>query len=216
MTPRSICGAIAIVVFGCGLVAAGAAQAQQRRDGNLLPQAQSGEVVVAGCLVRGSQIRGGEKERYILALPKKGPVDSVPDGSCSADAGADALDIDNEEKGPITDAALGRWVEIRGRLERETSTNPDNLRELDVAAFRLLPVVPPRAAAAPAPAPAPAARPAPPVQVDPPAARVEPAPAAPARELPRTASPVPMVGLAGVLLLTGGLALRSFRSRGQE
>jgi hypothetical protein len=168
--------------------------------------------------MRGPQIRGGEKERYVLALPRRGPVDSVPDGTCTAANGAAALDIDNEEKGPITDAALGHWVEIRGRLERETDQNPDNLRELDVLAFRLIPVVAPRAAApAPAPAPAPAAAPAPAPAPAPVAAAPAPAPAPePPRALPRTASPLPLVGLAGMLLLAGGLALRSFRFRGQQ
>ena len=61
----------------------------------------------------------------------------------------------------MTDAMLGRVIEISGRLERETSTDPDNLRELDVAAARVVPVVPPRVAAAPAPAPQPAAIPEP-------------------------------------------------------
>ncbi len=38
---------------------------------------------------------------------------------------------------------LGRWVEIGGRLEKETSKDPDNLRELDVVSFKMVPVVPP-------------------------------------------------------------------------
>ena len=61
---------------------------------------------------------------------------------CTADAGADALDLDNTNRG-VTDAMLGRWVQISGRLESETSKDPDNLRELDVASISLVPVVPP-------------------------------------------------------------------------
>ena len=100
-------------------------------------------------------VRGGKKDKYVLARPKKGPVASVPEASCTADPGADALTVDNPEKGDITDSALGRWVEIGGRLEKETSKDPDNLRELDVATFKLVPVVvPPPPAAATAPAPA--------------------------------------------------------------
>ena len=83
------------------------------------------------------------KDKYVLARPKRGPVASVPEASCTADPGADALMVDNPEKGNITDSALGRWVEIGGRLEKETSTDPDNLRELDVATFKLVPVVVP-------------------------------------------------------------------------
>jgi hypothetical protein len=70
-------------------------------------------------------------------------------------------------------------------------------------------------AAAPAPPPAPkAAAPAPP----PPAAEAAPAPAAaeaaPAKKkLPKTASPVPLAGLAGGLSLLAGLGLRLRRAR---
>ena len=54
------------------------------------------------------------------------------------------------KKRPLTDSMLGRWVEITGRLESETSKNPDNLRELDVLSSRMVPVVvPPTAAATP-------------------------------------------------------------------
>lgn len=61
-------------------------------------------------------------------------------------------------------------------------------------------------AAAPPPPPPPAAAPAPP----PPA----PAPApAPEKKLPKTASPVPLAGLAGALSLLAGLGLRLRRSR---
>ena len=49
---------------------------------------------------------------------------------------------------------LGRWVEISGRLESETSKDPDNLRELDVLTFKMVPVVAPRPAAANLPPPA--------------------------------------------------------------
>jgi hypothetical protein len=145
----------------------------------------------------------------------------VPEATCTADPGADALTLDNPDKAGVNDSALGRWVEIGGRLERETSKDPDNLRELDVASFKLVPVVlPPRPAAAPAPAPAPrttpppaaAARPAP-VPAPAPAAAPAPAPAPAPRTLPKTASYVPVIGLAGLLSLAAGLMLRSFRLR---
>ena len=75
------------------------------------------------------------------------------------DAGADALQLDNAEKGPITASMIGKWVQISGRLERETSRYRHR-RELDVATVRVVPVVVPRQAACP-PAPAPAPAPAP-------------------------------------------------------
>jgi hypothetical protein len=201
-----------VVVFAFGVVTVGPAYAQ-RRDGSLLPQDQSGDVTTVGCLVRGSQVKGGNKDQYALARPRKGPVASVPEATCTADPSADALELDNTNRG-VTDAMLGRWVQVSGRLESETSKDPDNLRELDVASIRLVPVVPPKTAAAPTPAPA-AAPPAAPA----PAARApEPTPAPAAttsepRTLPKTASPIPAVGLAGLLSLAMGFTLRSFRLR---
>ena len=204
---------VTVGVVAIGVVTVGPAYAQ-RRDGNLLPQENSGQVVAVGCLVRGDSVRGGKKDKYVLARPKRGPVASVAEASCSADPGADALTIDNPEKGNITDAALGRWVEIGGRLERETDKNPDNLRELDVATFKLVAVVVP---AKPTPQPTPA-----PVAESRPAPRAEAAatPAAPMPEppktLPKTASQMPAIGLAGLLSLAAGLMLRSFRLRQRE
>ena len=213
MTLQHVYGAT-VVVFAFGVVTVGPAYAQ-RRDGNLLPQNQSGQVIAVGCLVKGNAVRGGKKDKYVLARPKKGPVGSVPEATCTADAGADALTLDNPEKAKMTDAMVGHWVQITGRLESETSKNPDNLRELDVATAKMVPVVVPRPAAAAAPAPEPgqppAARPTP---APAPAATAAP-PAAPAepRKLPKTASQLPAMGLAGLLSLAAGLMLRSFRLR---
>lgn len=212
--PRFICGAVAAVVVAGGMLTVESAAAQQRRDGELLPKDQRGEVVVVGCLVRGKTIRGGETQTYVLANPRKGPVASVPDGNCSADSGAPALNIDKRQRVNMTDAALGRWVEIKGNLEKETDPNPDNLREIDVMTFKLVPVVPPTAGAAAAPAAKPAAAAQPAAQA--PAAPAAAAPATAPKTLPKTASPVPLAGLVGLLLVAGGLALRSFRLRGQQ
>jgi hypothetical protein len=210
---------VVAIAFG---VTVGTASAQIR-DGGILPQDQSGVVTVAGCLVRGNQVRGGKEKDYVLANPRRGPIDSVPEKACTADAGGNALVVDNPEKAKMTDAMLGRWVEITGRLERERSTDPDNLRELDVNSARLVPVVPPRVAAAPAPRPAaPAPRPAAPAPIPEAAAPVSaPPPEAPvptagqAPVLPQTASPIQSIGLIGLLALAAGLSLRAFRSRQQ-
>ena len=202
-----------VVVFAVSLVAVGPAYAQ-RRDGSLLPQNQSGQVTAVGCLVRGDAVRGGKKDKYTLARPRRGPVASVPEATCTVDPGADALTLDNPEKANITDAMIGHWVEIGGRLESETDKDPDNLRELDVLTAKLVPVVIPRPAAQPAPARAgraagdrrrrrrrrrrPWHR-----------SRHPPAP----KKLPKTASPVPAMGLVGLLSLAVGFTLRSFRLR---
>ena len=219
MTLQYVYG-VTVGVFAFGVVAVGPAYAQ-RRDGSLLPQNQSGQVTAVGCLVRGDAVRGGKPDKYALARVRKGPITSVPEATCTADAGADALMLDNPEKAKITDAMLGRWVEIGGMLERETGKNPDDLRELDVASFKLVPVVlPPRPTAPPSEPPAAAARPAP----RPPAPAAAPRAAAPApaptpapapapKVLPKTASYSPAIGLAGLFLLAAGLVLRSFRLR---
>jgi hypothetical protein len=216
MTLQNVYGA-AIVVFAFGVVTVGPAYAQ-RRDGSLLPQEQSGEVTAVGCLVRGDAVRGGKKDKYVLARPRRGPVANVAEPTCTADPGADALTLDNPEKANMDDSMIGHWIEISGKLERETDKNPDNLRELDVLSARLVPVViPPRPAPAPRPAPEPArpvAEPRPTPQAHAPAPAATPAPAAEApKKLPKTASPLPAIGLAGLLALTAGLILRSFRLR---
>ena len=202
-------GAVAISVITVGPVSA------QRRDGNLLPQEESADVVAVGCLARGDAVRGGKKDKYVLVNPRKGPVASVAQASCKPDPGADALTLDNPEKGNITDAALGRWVEVSGRLERETDKNPDNLRELDVATFKVVRVVlPPKPEAQTPPPQATESRPAP--RAEP---RAEPAPTPavePHRTLPKTASPMPALGLTGLLSLAAAMALRSSRRRDRE
>ena len=119
-------GMIALVIAG-GVP--GLAYAQQR-DGGLLPLSQSGLVTVAGCLMRGDQVRGGDEDKFVLANLQTG-IATVPEHTCTADAGATAVQLDNPKKGNVNDSMLGRWVEVHGRLERETSTD-DILRELDV------------------------------------------------------------------------------------
>jgi hypothetical protein len=202
-----------VVVVAFGMVAVEPAYAQ-RRDGNLLPQDKSGQVTAVGCLVKGDAVRGGKKDKYVLARPKKGPVASVPEATCTVDPGADALTLDNPEKAKMTDAMVGHWMQISGRLESETDKNPDNLRELDVLTAKMVPVVVPKAAAAASPAPEPAAPAARPTPAPAPAATASPAaPPAEPRKLPKTASQLPAIGLAGLLSLAAALMLRSFRLR---
>src|SRR4029078_8504784 len=55
MISRYVFGATA-VVFALGLATVEYTDAQQRRDGNLLPQEQDGQVTAVGCLLRGSEV----------------------------------------------------------------------------------------------------------------------------------------------------------------
>ena len=208
MALRHVSGGVTTVAIAFGLMI-GPANAQQR-DGGLLPLEESGMVTVAGCLMRGNQVSGGDKDKYILANLHRGPVADVPEQTCTADPGATAVQLDNPHKGNIDESMLGRWVEVSGRLEKETST--DNiLRELDVITARLLPVETPRIAAVPEPEPAPQA-------IAPPApepAAPEPVPVATSgqADLPKTASSAPMFAMLGLFACAGSLALRSFRTR---
>jgi hypothetical protein len=219
-------GVVAAVIAGGAT--AGLASAQQR-DGGLLPPGESGMVTVAGCLVRGNQVRDGDSDKFVLANPKTGPMSNAPAETCTVEASANAVQLDNPEKGNVNESMLGRWVEISGRLEKETST--DNiLRELDVTSARLLPFEAPRAAAAepapepaaanqaPEPAPAPQAaapEPSPAPQAAAPAQPAPPAPVATSGQagLPDTASVGPLTGLIGLFACSAGMVLRSFRSR---
>lgn len=202
MTLRYISGASIGIVLTWGLVAVAPAYAQNE---TLLPANESAVITVTGCLQRG----GKDGEEYLLASPRLGPVASVTDAACNAAVDSRALDLDDTKARGINETLVGRWIEISGRLERETSDNPENLREMSVRSFRLIPVVPQRAEAAPAPLPAPAAEapiPAPEL----------PAPVATSgiqEPLPRTASPLAMIGLLGLLSVAGSFGFRIYRSR---
>ena len=210
MSLRFVYGATTAVVFACGVLAVQPTHAQSR-DGGLLPAEESALITVVGCLVRGD-----DANEFILADPRKGPVNSVPEETCSAQARDNALELEDTRDVGLNDSMLGRWIEISGDLERETSNNPDNLRELEVKSFRVIPVVVPRTAVASVP-----------TFSDPQPPAIDPAPIAQAYpddtstvgtsgQLPQTASYLPMSALAGLLSLGGVLALRAFRSRKQR
>jgi hypothetical protein len=184
------------VVLTCGAPTVARAQ--------ILPPEEEGMVTVAGCL----QIRDADhKDQFILANPVPGPVDSVPDGRCSATIDERAFDLDKTHKVGMSEALLGHFVEINGRLEKETHVRIDNLRELSALSFRVVPVVPP-------PPPVEVAvveRIAPPPIQETPTPRAETPVATTGtlpEALPKTASPLQGIGLLGLFGLAGGLALR--------
>ena len=204
MANRYLCGALAAAALAVGVVTVPAYA--QSRDGGLLPPEEHGVITAVGCYLRG----GDEGKTLLLAHPKRGPVNSVTEAQCTASAGDTAIRLKDAEKQGMNDSMLGRWVEVNGRLEKEESTDPDDIREFYVRSFRILPVVTPqRAAAEPEPAPFVAPEPAPVTSIPEPVATsgVEPAP------LPKTASPLPLTGLFGLFACAGSMAVRSFRSR---
>jgi hypothetical protein len=176
----------------------------QLRDGGLLPPEEGGLITVLGCFVRG----GEDGDGFVLAHPRRGPVESVEQETCTAEASDNALDLENIDELGMNESLAGRWIEVNGELEKETSDDPDNLREIEVRSFRIVPV---RQRVAEAPAPEPQIAYAPP-----PVEQPLPEPvgtSGQAETLPKTASYAPVSGLAGLLLITGGLVLRSWRMR---
>ena len=174
------------------------------RDSSLLPPDQSGIITVAGCLRAGRY--HGDEDGYVLAVPRLGPMAGVPESKCTGAIDDRAIELDHSIKRGIDDSMLGRWVEVTGRLEKETSKNPENLRELYVDSFRMVPVIPRRAEVAPV--------------IESPRFEQQPYTPPPAetmasmeatavpQTLPKTASPLPAIGLLGLLSLGGGLILR--------
>jgi len=215
MTARYVSGAFTAIVLMCGFTTLDPAHAQTR-DSSLLPPEQSGLITVAGCL----QLGGENGDKYLLTSPTLGPIANVAEENCDATVDDRALDLKDTAQHGMNPSMLGRWVEINGRLEKETDTDLTNLRELEVRSFRMVPVlpppvIPPVAEAAPAPVPRTQAEQLP----DTPPAE---APAPPEEQpigttgvveetLPKTASLLPAIGLLGLLSLAGGLGLRLSR-----
>ena len=201
MTLRYLSGASIVTLLTCGFATVAPAQAQNE---TVLPSNESAVITVTGCLQMDP--RKNERDKFVLATPRLGAVASVANAACDAAADAQALELEDADNRGINETLVGRWIEISGRLEKEGSTDPNNLRELSVRSFRLVPVVPPRAEVAPAPIPPRAEAPPP-----------EPAPVPVAttfiqEPLPKTASPLAMVGLLGLISVAGGFGFRYYRS----
>ena len=135
MTVRYVCGACTAIILTFGLTAIGPTNAQ-----GLLPPDQSGEITIAGCLRAGRY--HGDEDGYVLASPRLSPIGAVPQSTCTAVIDDRAVQLDHSLKRGINDGMLGHWIEVTGRLEKETSNDPDNLRELYVSSFRMVPVIP--------------------------------------------------------------------------
>ena len=181
--------------------------------------------------------RSGQGDEYILVNATVGVASMHVEPATEAESNNCLASPDNGQAIELTghgekdlDPLVGRRVVITGML-KNAKHDPEavgtsgaftpvprsgghvgselHLREINVDSGALAPVIIPRNEAAIAPAePAPVAAPEPAPQPEP-AAEVAEVIVAP--ELPKTASPLPTIGLIGLLSLAGAFGLRLFR-----
>jgi hypothetical protein len=176
------------------------------QDSSAIPE-EGGMITMVGCFVQG-QIK--DHEKMVLVRPIVGSVASVPEASCALNVGDVPIKLQDMKSAGLDESMGGRWIEITGRLEGDHRS--DGIREVHVKSFRLVPVVPPRAAEMKSPpaaseSPAPVA---PQIAEAAPEPSVEPAPVATTgerTELPKTATSLPLVGLVGFLSLSAAFGL---------
>jgi hypothetical protein len=198
MTVQSARGALTAVALAGAVAIVAPVHAQ-------LPPADTHALVtVVGCL----QMGGKHGDEYVLSDLTAGPATSTEEANC-ASSGAQVIRLKRTRQFGFNDSMLNRWIEITGRLEKEESDDPNNLRELEIRSFSMVPVIPRRAEAAPSVSyqPAPAERMPEPA----PQPRTEVGTTGVAAELPRTASGLPPVALMGLLSLAGAFGLNWYR-----
>jgi hypothetical protein len=205
MTIQSACGALTAVALAGAVAVVAPVHAQ-------LPPADTHALVtVVGCL----QIGGEDGDDYVLSDLTVGPATSTEEANC-ASSGAQVIRLERTRQFGFNDSMLNRWIEITGRLEKEESDDPSNLRELEIRSFSMVPVIP-RRAEAPTVSyqPAPAERmpePAPQPRTEAGTTRTEVGTTGVAdAELPRTASGLPSVALMGLLSFAGAFGLNRYR-----
>ena len=136
MTVRSlVCHVTTVFTLIASLVVASPARAQSSGVNQLPAADESAIVTVVGCL----QLGGEKGDKYVLGDVTVGPANSVTEQSCRTSGGV--IELEHEKRFGMNESMLGRWVEINGRLEKETSDDPNNLRELHVRSFRMVPVL---------------------------------------------------------------------------
>jgi len=208
----------AIVVAMTAGALAVAPRFARAQDASVLPD-EPGPVTLVGCFSR-ETVEG--RDKYVLVNPSVGQGTTVPDAACSATPGAPMIHLDDVHSHHLDQVPLGRWIEVRGKLGRVK--HGDELREVQVKAFKEIPVAPPAAAALQAPEsvtiPEPAEPKAPEIAAELPAQpTAAPASSAPVgtsgvkAELPKTASPLPSIALVGIVAIATGLVVGRYRRR---
>lgn len=206
MTARNVCSVIAVGVLACVLPTA-LPERVLAQETSVLP-ADGGMVTVVGCF-----LRGGEHDRFMLFNSTAGPQDTAPTATCEANGDGQGIDLKDTGRHDLGKSTLGRWIEVTGRLEPiEDADDAADARELHVRSFRMLPVavLVPQAAEALSSGlvEPPAAAPQVEAAEETPVATTGTAPATEPVVLPATGSPLSFAGVAGLLLVAGGLCLR--------
>jgi hypothetical protein len=221
----SIASAAAVLVVSMAAFAQSPQPASQSSPAAQQSTAPAGsQVTLVGCVMRESEYRQatdagkggpantgiGRSDEFVLIHARKG-AGPAP-ATCSAAKGTgEAYEVVGSHEKDLEEY-VNKAVEIRGTLKgadpfaaQQGAPGADPLKQglkisqVDIASLR--PAGQSAAANPPAaPAAAPAPQPAPPSQ--------QSAAAAPRQNLPRTASPLPLAGLLGLLSLAMGFALR--------
>jgi LPXTG-motif cell wall-anchored protein len=200
---RHQAGVVAGVLLTCGISVF--APASARAQGAFAMPEKGSMITVTGCF------GFTEHQQYVLASPTMDQVRSVPNASCNASG--PMIKLQDVKKNGLDKSMLGRTLEVSGRVGANHS-NPDRIRKLHMKSYRFIPIEEVVAEAIIVPPPiertAPVA----------PAPYVAPLPQQPVgttgtlrRELPKTASSLPLVGLIGLVSLAGGLTLHLFGRR---
>ena len=231
MSIRHVFGATAAAVLMFAMAASAKPTGQASGDARHQEKTQ---ITLVGCLQREADYRKehksgrggpvatglGLKNEYVLvnAYPADSGVNATV--NCSGNGIGEAYELTGKREGDL-EKFVGHPVEITGMLKRARIDQSGKatggfdpirqdlkLHEVNVTSFR--DVANTRAAAAePAPAPESVVAQANPHQ----AAPRQIGTAGARQELPRTAGPLPLTGLIGLLSFAGGLGLRSLRRR---
>jgi LPXTG-motif cell wall-anchored protein len=210
MLTRFVCSSAVTAGVLTGCMAALAPAVGHAQFATPLPLGGGG-VTVVGCIQRDKY----DADHYILQNTVIATATNAPETTCAPKTDQSGIRLEKIDDVGVSDAMLGRWVEITGKLEK--SNDDASMREIHVKGLRVLPEAP-RAAVAPPPAVIYLPAPAPPAAApSPEPARVE-APVATSgviemKELPKTASSLPIVGAIGLLSLAGGFIFSAVRRR---
>jgi len=230
MSIRHVFGATAAAVLMFAMAASAKPTGQASSDARHQEKTQ---ITLVGCLQREADYRKehhsgrggpvatglGLKNEYVLvnAYPADPGINATV--NCSGSGTGEAYELTGKREGDLA-KFVGHPVEITGILKRARIDESGKatggfdpikqdlkLHEVNVISFR--DAANARAAAA-GPAPAPESVVA---QANPEPAPRQTGTAGARQELPRTAGPLPLTGLIGLLSFAGGLGLRSLRRR---